>query len=491
MGRGIISDNSCKIFWLLPAFLPFCLAFGGVIVPKTYLILSLLCSEHSTKSTLPTDSPYLSAANSDEQCRNPLVQAEVARFQMYLNLITGTFAAITTPQFGALSDRVGRKKVILLASIGGVVMETITILVAKYPEKISINWLLLGALTDGLCGSFNAGMALAFAYASDCTPPEKRNVAFGYFHGVLFMGVAFGPILAGYIIQQTGDHVVCFYMAIGCHMFFMLFILYCVPESLSEERQRKAHDTWLLQTQKPREGSWMDRVTYQYVIEPLSIFLHQVPVSCINQCNLLSLAAIDTIMFGVAMSTIQIVLIYAEFKFGWNEMDSATFLSTTNIVRVACLVIVLPLLQVLLSRFSRSQEQHLSLKGPNVFEIGIIRTTLIINLLGYIGYAFAPTSHVLYIAGIVVALGGMGPPSLQSAMTKSVPSNMTGRLLGAMGCLHAAARVVTPSLLSLLYSLTVSTFAGTVFLCLAGLFVLTSAISLSLQPGGEVSLREL
>lgn len=467
------------------AFFPFCLAFGGVVVPKTYLILNILCSAHSDWPHNPSNQRNFQEIDSIQQCRDPSVQANVSRFQLYLNLITGLFAAITTPQFGSLSDRVGRKKVILLASFGGIVMEIITILVAKYPKSVSVNWLLLGALTDGLCGSFNTGMALAFAYASDCTPQERRNIAFGYFHGVLFTGIALGPVLAGYIIEQTGDHILCFYVAIGCHTFFMLFILTLVPESLSEECQKEARRSWAMQTQKSRCRSLTDRITTKYVLEPLKVLLPRRCGSSVVGYDLLLLAAIDTIMFGVAMSTTQIILIYAEFRFGWSELNSTIFLSITNIVRVAGLIILLPLLQAIVSRHLRHSSPDSAHRGPSAFEIAIIRVTTTLNLLGYVAYAYAPTSHVLVVAGMVIALGGMGPPSIQSAMTKSVTSNSTGRVLGAMGLLHAAARVVAPTVLNSIYSLTVSTYPGMIFLCLAGLFVAASVISFWLKAEGR------
>lgn len=166
------------------------------------------------------------------QCRNPHVQSMVANFQLYSSLLAGIFSAIISPHLGALSDRVGRRYIMAFATMGTFVMEVITIIVGTHPETISVYWMLVGSLMDGLCGSFTTSMAISFAYASDCTAPDRRNVAFGYFHGTMFTGIALGPILAGYLIKLTGNVIVVFYVALGCHLFFIAFLLLFIPESV-------------------------------------------------------------------------------------------------------------------------------------------------------------------------------------------------------------------------------------------------------------------
>lgn len=111
--------------------------------------------------------------------------------------MAGLLSAVTSPKLGALSDRYGRTRVLILASAGALTGEIITIIAAKNPETFPTNWLFLGYFLDGLCGSFTAAMAISNSYAADCTPPHKRNVAFGYFFGCLFTGIAVGPLITG------------------------------------------------------------------------------------------------------------------------------------------------------------------------------------------------------------------------------------------------------------------------------------------------------
>ncbi|EXJ79895.1 hypothetical protein A1O3_08180 [Capronia epimyces CBS 606.96] len=480
-----------SILWLLPAFFPYCIAFGGIIVPKTYLILDLICQGYlSDRAAQDPNFKFLPVLLGAEnpQCRDPHVQSLVAKFNLYYSLLSGVFSALTVPHLGALSDRVGRKKVIVGASVGAVVAEIITIIVGTYPHQVSVYWILLGALLDGLCGSFTSAMALAFAYASDCSTPERRNVAFGYFHGTLFTGIALGPILAGWLINLTGTVLTVFYVALACHLFFILFVSFVVPESLSKERQLLAREKRRTARLQSPHKDWLARLINYNLFEPLWV-LRPTGEGSSSQLrrNLFVLAAIDTMMFGVAMGTMQIIIIYAEYRFGWTAVDSSVFLSAVNVCRVLGLIVILPLL----TRIFRgpARENSAGHKGSDMLDVNIIRGAVVFELVGYIGFALTPSGAIMVISGMVAALGGIGSPTLQSSLTKHVPADLTGQVLGASGLLHALARVVAPTVFNLIYSQTVGVYAGIVFVCLASIFVIVFIFSWFLRPNVYLTER--
>lgn len=103
------------------------------------------------------------------------------------------------------------------SSFGLLASEVTTILAAKYPHIFSVNIILVGAVVDGICGSFLLGMALSYSYAADSTSPARRAMAFGYFQGCLFLGVAVGPAIGGAIIETTGNVLNVFYAALVGH----------------------------------------------------------------------------------------------------------------------------------------------------------------------------------------------------------------------------------------------------------------------------------
>ncbi|RMZ78473.1 hypothetical protein DV737_g3897, partial [Chaetothyriales sp. CBS 132003] len=460
-----------SIYLLLPSFLPFCLALGGVLVPKQYLVLELICrnylSDRAQRDPAFQFAPVVPGGD-NPQCRIPEVQSLVANFGLYQQLLAGIFAALSAPHLGALSDRIGRKRVLVVASLGGVAMEIITILVCKFPETVSVWWIQLGALLDGISGSFTTCMALAFAYATDCTAPERRGTAFGAFHATLFTGIAFGPLLASVLMRAFDSVIITFYLALGGHLFFLTFVALVLPESLSKDRQLLARDKYRDAVAAAAGKSWLQTLKAYNMFEPLWVLLPRGPGSSAPlRRNLLLLAAIDTMMFGVAMGTMQILIIYAQFRYGWNEIASSMFLSAVNICRVTALVAGLPLLDY----------------GSDGLDLAIIRASTVFDLVGYIGYALAPTGALMALSGLIASLGGIGSPTLQSSLTKHLPASLTGQVLGASALLHALARVVSPLVFNLIYSKTVKVYAGIVFLCLGSIFVLVFVMSWLLKPG--------
>ena len=502
----MISPNGInQVLWLLPSFLVYALAFGGVIVPKLDLILSLVCNDYLANEALmhPTKNHTAIVFGEDnEECRIPQVQALVANFMLYASLITGILSAITSPKMGALSDRYGRTRMMACTGIGMIFAEILTIVAATYPETVSVYWILVGYACDGLCGSFTAGMAITNAYASDCTAPSRRSVAFAYFQGCLFTGIAFGPIISGYIVKYTGSLISIFYVVLVAHGFFISTLVFIIPESLTKERQMAAREkavfvgkTQALERERlsaltlaGKGIDWaqlgLNAMNGYGLFTPLTILWPTGEgTNTAVRRNLAFLAAVDTIMFGVAMGAMSIIIIYSKYVFGWDTLQASVFVSSVNISRVSCLLILLPLITRLVRGKPGSRAQ--ANKGCDQLDLWSIRTALVFDISGYIGYTLARSGNVFIASGILAAVGGIGSPTLQSSLTKHVPPDRTGQLLGAIGLLHAMARVVGPVIFNTIYAHTVDTFPQTVFICLASTFGVAFILSWFIRPHGE------
>ena len=472
------------------------LAFGGIIVPKLNLILDLICSEFlcSTAGKDPTFHflPVM-LGTGDEQCRHiDEVQKRAARFTLYMGLIAGLLSAITSPRLGELSDRYGRRKIMAFAASGSLVAELLTIIIAKNPGTVSVNWILVGYAVDGLCGSFTAGMAVTNAYVSDCTAPSKRAVAFGYIHGCLFGGIALGPLISGFIVKATGNTLIIFYISLICHTIYCSWIGFVVPESLTKERQMQARQRrWDKQNLlTPATGSEEDYLGLVFkalqvsnIFSPLAILWPTDPgINPHVRRNIALLAAVDTIMFGVAMGAMNVIMLYAEYLFNWGTPETSVFVSIANFTRVTSLLIILPIITRLVR--GPASKAVVSESGSDLLDLSIIRIAIAFDMLGYIGYAVVRMGPLFIISGMLAALGGMGSPTISSAMTKHIPPERTGQMLGAMGLLHALARVVSPVIFSGIYSVTVGKFTQTVFVCLAATWGLAFILSWFLKPHG-------
>lgn len=494
LGMKKYADCNVQVYWLLPPYFLFTLAFGGTFVPRIDLILSLLCKEYFSERSLHDPSLHMMPVilgEDNPQCRIPEVQSLVSKFTLYCNLAAGILSAIVSPKFGALSDRYGRKWVLSTTVLGTILCEIVIVVVAMYPDTFSVNWILLGYALDGLGGSFITAMALCYAYASDCTAPNKRNVAFGYYHGSLFCGIAIGPILAGYIVKATGQLLSIFYIALGAHSAFLLFLLFILPESLSKKRQFRAREKSKLvsagvgeqQTPSSPLSYSIELLTGMKLLQPLAILwpTGQGTNPAVRR-NLAFLAAVDTIMFGVAMGSMTIVIIYTKYMFGWGTLENGTFVSIVNTCRVFTLLVILPLISRILRGPRGNSVQRLS--GSDGIDLGIIRTAVFFDLLGYIGYTIVRTGSVFIACGAIASIGGMGSPTLQAALTKHVPPDRTGQVLGAMGLLHASARVVAPTIFNLIYAQTVGKFTQAVFVCLSATFGVAFILSWFIRPHG-------
>lgn len=467
------------------------IAFGGINIPKVNLILSLICRAYFTDRRLADpDFTFLPIDFNEDnpQCRIPEVQTRVSMFTLCAGLISGILSAIVAPKLGALSDRYGRKKILLITTSGMLVGEVITIFVAEFPETFPVSFILTGYVFDGLCGSFIASMALSHSYATDCTPPNKRNVVFGYFHGCFFTGIALGPLFAGYVVKQTGKVVSMFYIALGCHIFFILFLLLVIPESLSKARQYAAREKHRLAMEAVGPAAeWVKQARSFNLFAPLKVLYPTGPGSSpAVRWNLLLLAAVDTIIFGVAMGAMNVVILYLNYQFQWDTYDQSVFMSVVNVCRVFTLVVILPgLTHIFRGKSSTgpdSQRQH---EGTDRFELMVIRAAILFDLLGFLGYTLSRKGELFLFSGTVASIGGMGSPTLQATLTKHVRPDQVGQLLGAMGLLHAFAKVVSPTIFNSIYAVTVGKFTQTVFIILTVMFGVAECIAWFVRPGGK------
>ena len=450
---------------------------GAVSVPKLNVILNLICRQYDFAPIPHNASPILSLHSTigedNPECQTAEVHAVLGRFMLYANLISGTLCAFSSPRLGALSDRYGRRLILAVTALGMLLGDIITITAASFPESISVYWILVEFGFGGLAGSFIATMAVIQSYAADCTPPARRSVVFGYLHGCMFLGIAVGPILGGLIIKASGNIMTIFYVAFVCHLGFIVFVTSFVPESLSRDQQiaaRERHHAELLK-QPPRP--WTTFTNIANIFKPLSILLPpRDQTSDITRANLVLLATVDTVVFGVTLGSVSLVVMYSEYMFKWGNFEASIFVSIANTCRVGMLVVGLPLVFRIFSYRTNRSGHGPTAKGgySDKFDISIIRIAVFFDVLGYIGYAIAPTATLFIVSGVIASVGGIASPTLQSALTTHVAADKTGELLGAISLLHALSRIAVPAVLNLVYSLTIGTASSVVFWCLAAVF---------------------
>lgn len=455
--------------------------------------MDLVCQEYYASERPDPISGPMDPGQQPDRCRTDAVSSRSSLFLLYGSLCSGILAAVTSPKLGALSDRYGRKKFMILNTCAALFGEVLTILAAKFPDVVHVNWILVGYAIEGLGGSFIVGMALAHSYASDCVSPQKRNEAFSYFDACLFGGIAVGPVVAGYIIEartktvgKTEARLLIFYLALAAHGIFIFFLAFCIPESLSKSRQAAAKEKHNDEMERLGPASdWINQLRHLNLFAPLKVLWPTGPgSSSAVRWNLILLAATDTIMFGVAMGAMGVVLVYTRRQFGWQDLETGRFVTIVNSSRVIALLVLLPLITRIFRGKNPPPQRN---SGSDRIDLSIVRVAIFLDMCGYLGYTLARDGSVFALSGALAAIGGIGNPALSAALTKHVPQEKIGQLLGATGLLHALARVVGPTIFNGIYSATVGVFRQTVFVSLTATFGLAFVCSWLVRPHGKYS----
>ena len=350
------------------------------------------------------------------------------RATLYIGGLGTTYAFMNFlfgPMLGALSDRFGRRPV-LLASIATL---SIDFLIMGFANSI---WLLfLGRALSGISG---ATYSTANAYIADVTEPENRGKAFGMVGAAFGFGFIFGPVMGG--ILGEFDPRAPFFAAAALALLNFCYGFFVLPESLEEEHRRPF---------VPSRSNPFGAVKHFSKLPHVSWFL----VS----------AGVFFLAHTVYPSTWPI---HGEIRYDWSPKEIGLSL---GLVGLGAAVVQAGLIGIALKRF------------------GAVRTALygiIINALALFAYAFAGLGWVVFLIIPLGALGGVASPTLNSLMSTVTPKNAQGALQGASASLNSFAMIFGPMIMAgaLFYFTEPGTplhFPGAAFL-LAGILTAFSII---------------
>lgn len=163
-----------SVFWLLPVFLLFNLAMGATMMPRSNIVISLICRkilsanadsddamQHTRRHGAGTMAQAMDGTANytaravvigdyNPQCSIDSVESATAMLQLYGNLIAGILGAIAAPIGGKLSDRYGRIRTLAAASTVILASEIMMIIIAKLPDTFSVNWIYSTFFLEGL-----------------------------------------------------------------------------------------------------------------------------------------------------------------------------------------------------------------------------------------------------------------------------------------------------------------------------------------------------
>ena len=300
---------------------------------------------------------------------------------------------LASPIIGSLSDRFGRRPV-LIACVAGTMSAYILLGLAQ-----SLTVIFLAVALDGITGGT---LATAYAYVADVTTPQSRARGMGLVGAAFGLGVIAGPAFGG-LLSQFGLALPALIAAgvAGANILFGLLIL---PESLPRERRAA---TPALQT-----FNWMGQVTNLLRLMPIRSLL------------------VGMFLLNLAFSGLQNNFpLYSQARFGWTPTENGVFFAFVGI----CAVLIQGVL------YGRIQ--------PRFGEHRLARAGLVFMAIGLAGMALAPEPWMLYPSVAVVALGtGSAIPSLTGLVSQRLPSEAQGRLMGGTQAILGLAMIGGPLL---------------------------------------------
>ncbi len=309
----------------------------------------------------------------------------------WFGLVWAAMQFFFAPVLGALSDRFGRRPVILLSNFG---LGLDYILMALAPN---IGWLFVGRVISGITA---ASVPTASAYIADVTPPDKRAASFGTLGAAFGLGFVLGPAVGGVLGQI--DPRLPFWAAAGLSLANACYGLFVLPESLP--RDRRAAFAW-------RRAN---------------------PVAALNLLRshpeLFGLAAVIFLFYLAHEVFPNVYVLYATYRFGWGERAVGLTLATAGIGAA--------LVQTLLTRPAVAR----------LGERGALLTGTCFGILGFTLYGLATRGSIFWLAVPVTSLWGLGGPASQSLMSRRVSASEQGRLQGATNSLRGITGMIGPKL---------------------------------------------
>jgi DHA1 family tetracycline resistance protein-like MFS transporter len=342
--------------------------------------------------------------------------------------LTFTFAIMQflfAPVLGSLSDRYGRRPV-LLFSLFGFGVDYILLTFAP-----TIAWLFIGRAIAGITG---ASFTTASAYIADISTAENRAKNFGMIGAAFGLGFVIGPVLGGFL-GELGERIP-FMVAAGLAFANWLYGYFVLPESLSAEN-RRAFD---IKRASPI-GSLMHLKKYPAVGGLVGSFI------------LIYLAS-HAVNSNWSFFNIE--------KFNWSKKMIGISLGAVGVLVGA---VQGGLVRVINPKIGNEKSVYL---GLSFYALGMLL------------FAFASSTWMMFLFLIPYCLGGIAGPALQSIISGHVPANEQGELQGALTSLISSTTIVGPLLMTNLFSYFISSkapvyFPGVSFF-LGFLLMLASAI---------------
>ena len=332
-----------------------------------------------------------------------------------------------SPIVGALSDRFGRRPVVLLSNFG---LALDYVLMALAP---SLTWLFIGRVISGIT---SASISTAFAYITDLTAPEQRAAVFGKIGVAFGAGFILGPALGG--LLGGIEPRLPFWVAAALSFANALYGLLILPESLPRDRR------------SPLRWSSANPVGALHLLRSSRLLAG------------LSLANFFAQLAHVVLPST--FVLYATYRYGW---DTTTVGATLALVGICSMVVQGTAIGPIVKRFGERRALFLGLAC---------------GAAGFLVFGAAPTGALFWLGIPVMALWGVAGAATQALMTRLVAPDQQGQLQGATSSVQSVSQLLGPFPFTLTFAYFIGSDAplklpGAPFLLASVLLLLAFAVA--------------
>lgn len=348
-----------------------------------FILLTVLIDMVSIGLIVPVLAPLVGTFTTSQT-----EQAEGFRMVM---LAFGVANFIGSPILGALSDRFGRRPVLLIGFCGLALSFFVTAMATAL-------WMLVAIRL--VTGAMQANAAVANAYVADITPPELRAKHFGLVGAMFGLGFILGPVMGG-LLGSVDLHLP-FFVAGALAMCNWLYGFFVLPESLPLERRRPFD--W-------RKANPVSSLKTLFALHGVGQLVAVIGLSALAQFTLHSTW-----------------VLYTQMKFGWGPLDNGLSLFAVGIMSAA-------VQGFLISRMLK----HWSAKRLAV--MGLVSSSICYGLWGA-----ATQGWMMYAVIFVNVLGFAASTSLQSVVSNAADARTQGQAMGAVASLNSLMSAIAPAI---------------------------------------------
>ncbi len=321
---------------------------------------------------------------------------------------TGIFAFVWaamqfvfSPVMGALSDRFGRRPVVLLSNFG---LGCDYLLMAVAP---TLSWLFVGRVISGITA---ASFPTANAYIADVTPPEKRAAKFGMLGAAFGLGFIVGPALGG-VLGAMGLRYP-FWAAAALSLANALYGFFILPESLPKDRRAAFN---------PRKANPLG------ALKLLS-----------SHPQLLGLATAMFLYYNAHEALPSMFVLYTTYRYHWGAQLTGWALAGVGVGSTIVSAVLI------------------SLAIKSLGELRTLFTGMLCGLVGFFVFGWARTTAIFFVGIPLLSLWGLTSPPMQSLMSRRVGASEQGQLQGALMSLFGVAGMIAPLVFTQVFSIAIS-----------------------------------